>query len=570
VADRYLLESSAIDGYQLEDGSGVLSLENSAGGGVIKDEARILRWPQEGDFLGGAVPVAPDDDSGGWFGSLPHRVAALALSAAAILLQGSLAAAAIHQQTEEIVPQPSLAVDEDWVAPTPAWPKPILWAPPDDPQALPQPEALVVEEDWQPLPPVLEPLRRLPAWDTDTWLPSIAAEPDDWRPPTVLPSAPTLRLWLDQDERPTPPAGFAIEDDPPSFFRPRDEITGIFWVLQDEITITPPSVGGGILKDPATILRWPQGDDLVTQPTFVPDEDYDWPHSYPLARLHVFSVAVDEDFAPTTFVTEDEPWLAAPAAQSWVSSIEAIDEDWVPAPFVEESDWQPFIPIAVPAAARIWIDQDEVTQALPFDEEAWQPPIPAWTTPILRTWEEGDLALSQPTPLPFDDGDHWQQPWQAQPIATMPPWQVFSDQDEVPTFVPPPAAVETHGDGPRKRGGFAVDQLVVLDLPTATAPRRIFRAPTVRIEATQVQEPLPLLAEVVPLPRITELLAVFPPPPAPSIVRVPDLRIKRVLDHRAVSYGEALNLVERLVSGEVLTLEQRRTLMRFIRSMRIT
>jgi hypothetical protein len=133
---------------------------------------------------------------------------------------------------------------------------------------------------------------------------------------------------------------------------------------------------------------------------------------------------------------------------------------------------------------------------------------------------------------------------------------------------PIPAIKETHGDGPRKRGGFAVDQLVVLDLPTATATRHIFRAPTVRIEATQVQEPLPLVE--VPPPRATEPLAVFPPPPAPSIVRVPDLRIKRVLDHRAVSYGEALNLVERLVSGEVLTLEQRRTLMRFIRSMRIT
>lgn len=32
MADRYLLESSGVDGYQLEDASGVLLLEGAAGG----------------------------------------------------------------------------------------------------------------------------------------------------------------------------------------------------------------------------------------------------------------------------------------------------------------------------------------------------------------------------------------------------------------------------------------------------------------------------------------------------------------------------------------------------------
>lgn len=35
MADRYLLESGAPDGYLLEDGSGVLLLEQSAGASII-------------------------------------------------------------------------------------------------------------------------------------------------------------------------------------------------------------------------------------------------------------------------------------------------------------------------------------------------------------------------------------------------------------------------------------------------------------------------------------------------------------------------------------------------------
>jgi len=41
MADRYLLETSAVDGYQLEDGSGVLILEGAAAN-VLASQLRPL------------------------------------------------------------------------------------------------------------------------------------------------------------------------------------------------------------------------------------------------------------------------------------------------------------------------------------------------------------------------------------------------------------------------------------------------------------------------------------------------------------------------------------------------
>lgn len=48
MADRYLLESSAIDGYLLEDGSGVLLLESQA-----ETQPIPIIFPIQPDGLGG-------------------------------------------------------------------------------------------------------------------------------------------------------------------------------------------------------------------------------------------------------------------------------------------------------------------------------------------------------------------------------------------------------------------------------------------------------------------------------------------------------------------------------------
>ena len=48
MADRYLLEESAIDGYQLEDGSGVLILEGEA-----ETQPFPIIFPIQLDGLGG-------------------------------------------------------------------------------------------------------------------------------------------------------------------------------------------------------------------------------------------------------------------------------------------------------------------------------------------------------------------------------------------------------------------------------------------------------------------------------------------------------------------------------------
>jgi hypothetical protein len=460
VADRYLLESSSVDGYQLEDGSGVLSLENSAGGGVIKDDARILRWSQEGDFAVAAAPAAyVDDESGGWFGSITHRLATLATVAAATLVQGSLAAAAIHQQTEDVVPAAPPSYN-DWVAPVPAWAAPINWLPPDDQQIVPQAVAtIVVDDDWQPPTPPQEPPRILPSFDQDTWTPWIAVEDDSWQPPTFVPVLPTLRIWTHDDFPPTTPAGFAVEEDGPSFSMVSPSINGIIWVLQDEVV--PVSSGGGVLKEPATILRWSQGDDVVTAPTFVPDDDHGWSQPVVVPQVVIAQQPVDDDFiAPKSF--EDDAWTAPQAIQLAISALVCVDDDFVaPAAATlaaEDDTWTAPQAAAQPAVQQPYCDQDEITQWIGFDEEPWQPPTPLPPDPVIRIWVDGDPTVDQPVPLPFDEepagplGLPLYQPW---PAPILPPGYPHAQDQDDPAgslvFVEPPVEPPTIGGGKSKK-----------------------------------------------------------------------------------------------------------------------
>jgi hypothetical protein len=197
VADRYLLESGAPDGYLLEDGTGVLLLEGPLpddntenswwsgaaqlnyvgvaqsllaadvsrnvltaqtfnkqeevavgfyGGGVLRDPVKIIRWYSGDDF--------------------------------------AVAVAATPQFEEDAIPV--------YVAPAPI-PVNVVFTWQDE-----QVKPVVYEEDWSVFTPAkLDAISSL--WTHQDEIPHTVVE-EDWLQLTTFPNLATIRVWIDQDE----------------------------------------------------------------------------------------------------------------------------------------------------------------------------------------------------------------------------------------------------------------------------------------------------------------------------------------------------------------------------------
>lgn len=230
MADKYLLEDGT-GGYQLEDASGVYLLEDptNRGGGVLRDPANVVRWYQGDEWVGSSAAPIQDEDYWSVFTPQYPKLRFLYLP-----------------QTEEfpVLSAPSIVEEIGWI-PRSALPKLRLWIPQEQDEIPTTPATFNGVEDY-------------------------------WQQPVFQKPKPIKTLWQVEDERPTPPTFTPNEEDWVLAQAKFDPINSIVWAIEEDIVPQPAasSIGGGVLKDPANVVRWYQGDDIVAQAASIVDEDY--------------------------------------------------------------------------------------------------------------------------------------------------------------------------------------------------------------------------------------------------------------------------------------------------------
>lgn len=143
---------------------------------------RIFYWPREDDLPQAAVAFTAEEDDGG----LNLRQVVAGLCVGVLALTGLLQTAGA---TEEIPPQPAVAIVEDgWQPPPPVVDRAVLYLPPDD--ELPAGALHGVPEDdgWAPRRAVDPPVARVLRADDGEFGVAAAAgapEEDPWSPPVV-------------------------------------------------------------------------------------------------------------------------------------------------------------------------------------------------------------------------------------------------------------------------------------------------------------------------------------------------------------------------------------------------
>src|SRR6266511_2078322 len=138
--------------------------------------ARVIYFPQSDERPSSPAALPIDDDSGDWWAGTQRCFAAVPLAAgvAALALSASLCWG-YQQQTDDIVPQPVIVVEEE------TWSSPILLT------SQPWTKAWISDEEIVPAPAVFRP-------DEDAWL-----------PPTPAPAPLWLKAWVaDEDLVPQP------------------------------------------------------------------------------------------------------------------------------------------------------------------------------------------------------------------------------------------------------------------------------------------------------------------------------------------------------------------------------
>jgi hypothetical protein len=444
VADRYLLESGAPDGYLLEDGTGVLLQEDPPGGsGILRDEARILRWPQ-GDELP-AQAATPCLDDSAWWG--------------AMLVGGAIAVSALtplpargHQDEVPAAPV-AVVVDDDagWQSPPLPAPRAVVRVF-DDAGDLPVAAAVAPQDEptWQTpwvIAPTLTPLVwitgdelgteaapsvggggllhdpiRLNRWFQDESLPlpatPLPVEDEYWQRPPIQPAVRDLRVWATTDEIEQTPATTRFEDDA---FRPLlrvNEINGIVWATDDDLprkfvqsedywfqlyTITAPPV----------LRVWQQQDERTTAATPLPIDENEWARPFsitPPRDLRLWATTDDIEQTPAALqVVDDDHWLAFSVPVAPRHTLWATDEAIVPA-----------VNPAVPA------------------EDYWQAPFSMRVQPIAWVGTHQDERATPIVPLEVDD-DYWQKPPHIVPPFDL---RIWSDDDPLVPYVAPTV---THG-----------------------------------------------------------------------------------------------------------------------------
>ena len=461
MADRYLLESSSVDGYLLEDSSGVLLLD-------------------------APPPLTPDggEDSGAW-GLFQSAVIGTVVAAAMALSAGNARSATVtHQDEYPYATGNGIIYGQPYTSRAQVKPVFIQMSSGDDivPQAAPSPS--LDESLFDPT--IIRNEVSLPgAWPDET-IPRILVEESEWDSPLVVPQIPVAPVWGDQEDLPITPAGSIVEESeyvgssvislpalevwnaqdeittapPPftpmeedwDFSRLRlDDVDGIIWVTDDDIApafaveeigwraewlipkpftevfqtqedrptpVVATEGGGGVVYDEISIFRWYQEDPLPVTAT---------------------PLGIDEEpWKPPVLSLEGPKWLDSP------------DELIVPqpAPTIREDDYWLGCPTFLPEAIRaVWDSQDEIPPSI-RDEEPWMGasyPL----GPVVQVSDYSDDIVPQPPTAISVEETYWIQPDPPRGVVTS--WQFSIEVNEdFPELRPGPPLVVT----PEVTGGW--------------------------------------------------------------------------------------------------------------------
>lgn len=403
MADRYLLESGAPDGFTLEDGSGVLLLEE------------------------GTAAVADDSDS--FFSGFQRAVVGIALAAAAIL--PVQAAQRVVSQPQDEVPY-ATGTGIGYGTPQRGFratnsPKFHLWAQGDD---LPVAAAPTIVEETEFQPQVFKTEFKLsgPVWDDQ--FPRYGIEEDYswgyWKAEEKV----TLLPQSKDSDLPVTPAPTIVEDE--SFIpwaNPPIPDSRV-WSEGDELpTLTYLDEEGWVpvWKTPSPVFSlWDQPEEIVPQPatTIFSDEgEFQPPVFVPKALFKVWE-DTDEWPTPVTSLPFEEDWdYTFLSRDSATYIVWATDEEIIPQPAVSQGGGVGHEEVKV----FQWYQGDDLpvqATTIGFDEESW---IPASAFPALGKYFEPshqDEAFSSIAEEDFFS------PWGLTARFSIPaPWQ---DEEIVP------------------------------------------------------------------------------------------------------------------------------------------
>lgn len=316
MADRYLLESGAPDGFAIEDGSGVLLLEE------------------------GTAAVADDSDS--FFSGFQRAVVGIALAAAAVLPVH--AAQRVVSQPQDEVPY-ATGTGIGYGTPQRGFratnsPKFHLWAQGDD---LPVSAAPTIVEETEFQPPVFKTEFKLSGPEWDDQFPRYGIEEDYswgyWKAEEKV----NLLLQSEDSDLPVTPAPTIVEDESFIPWANQPITDSRVWSEGDELpTLTYLDEEGWVpvWRTPSPVFSlWDQSEEIVPQPatTIFSDEgEFQPPVFVPKALFKVWE-DTDEWPTPVTSLPFEEDWdYTFLSLDSATYIVWATDEEIIPQPAVSQ------------------------------------------------------------------------------------------------------------------------------------------------------------------------------------------------------------------------------------------
>ena len=528
MADRYLLESGGTDGYQLEDGSGVLLLETP--------------------------PYAGDGDGEGWWAGAQQCFVAVALAGAAVALGASNAIAGTFNFNEDVAPLPPAVSSDASASSLPTQrlrhqAQFLRWYAQDD---LPSPAPAALEADTWSAPVFVPQSVQLPspAWD-DQALAWKVDEQYSWSVPVVVPQSVQLPspAWDDQalawavDEqyaweawKPTPlkvSEAFSSNEDLPlaasetatggsglPFYGQRERVGTRFqlWPAGDDLPVaaaahiaeedSPPTPKSG---DSAAYIVWVTDEEIVPQPTSFPVDEAYWnvsPARLVPPILQVWSE--DDQVVPPSASTVSgggglpfygQRERVGARLQLWPAS----DDLPIPAVFRPVEEDAPATPRSGDSATYVvWASDDEIVPRPGLDENYWLQLYAVRVDPVVRVWNQQDEWEVPPPPLGVTD-DYWLTFPFPPPLV---PVKFPVDEDVPPLSKPPDTG--THSGPVRHR----LIELYEKEWAAAQAKRE--REAQAELEARRAQSqpptpPRPVKKPVQPASVPSELTRELPP-----------------------------------------------------------
>lgn len=558
MADRYLLESSSVDGYLLEDSSGVLLLD--------------------------APPaLAPDggEDSGAW-GILQSAVIGGVVAAGLALSSGNARAAANSYQDE--VPFETgngVSYSQPYTQRAQVKPVFIQMGGGDDLPITAAASPALDESLFDPR--IIRNEVTLPGIWPDDSIQVLQSTEIEWTSPLVVPQIPVAPVFSHQDEVTTTPAEPILEESeylggsiPPVVFTgvwdfqdenptpvvtfppwediwgfqnlSKDSVDGIIWVTDDDISpafaveeigwkaewlipkpfvelyqaqddrSTPaatPEGAGGLIYDEISIFRWYQEDPLPVQAATLRIDEEPW-NPPTVVGAAPKALSFDEGGEVFPVAIEEEPWTAefhpgSPAAQAI-----STDDEIVPQPIQPSfgEDFWPGSPTFLPRAAwEVQDSQDEVLPSIRDEEPFLGASYPLG--PVVQVSDYSDDIVPQPPATIEIEETYWLQP--GPPRDVIVGWQfpldINEDFPELSTPPTPPRVEILGGDPVKKRKKSPREEIRDL-LNTPSGEKIVLVSPS---EGASLPEELRPVAKVVPaeyLPPIGVLPVSEPPPPA--------------------------------------------------------